>query len=61
MNGHRHFNEVFFVDVAVPKANLIGRQNEGWKPAMTTLMYERKARRRARPRRSSSRGCARWP
>ena len=42
LNGHRHFNEVFFVDVAVPKAGLIGRQNEGWKPAMTTLMYERK-------------------
>ena len=41
MNGHRHFNEVFFVDVRVPKENLIGRQNEGWKPAMTTLMYER--------------------
>ena len=43
MNGHRHFNEVFFVDVLVPKENLIGRQNEGWKPAMTTLMYERKS------------------
>src|SRR5499433_1042544 len=43
MNGHRHFNEVFFVDVPVPKANLVGRQNEGWKPAMTTLMYERKS------------------
>jgi acyl-CoA dehydrogenase len=42
LNGHRHFNEVFFVDVVVPRANLIGRQNEGWKPAMTTLMYERK-------------------
>ena len=42
LNGHRHFNEVFFDDVAVPKANLIGRQNEGWKLAMTTLMYERK-------------------
>jgi hypothetical protein len=42
LNGHRHFNEVFFVDVAVPKTNLIGRKNEGWKPAMTTLMYERK-------------------
>ena len=43
MNGHRHFNEVFFVDVRAPKENLIGRQNEGWKPAMTTLMYERKS------------------
>jgi len=43
MNGHRHFNEVFFVDVAVPKANLVGPANQGWKVAMTTLMYERKA------------------
>jgi alkylation response protein AidB-like acyl-CoA dehydrogenase len=43
MNGHRHFNEVFFVDVAVPRANLVGPLNQGWKVAMTTLMYERKA------------------
>ena len=42
MNGHQHFNEVFFVDVAVPKANLVGPMNQGWKVAMTTLMYERK-------------------
>jgi alkylation response protein AidB-like acyl-CoA dehydrogenase len=43
MNGHRHFNEVFFVDVAVPKTHLVGPANAGWKVAMTTLMYERKA------------------
>jgi alkylation response protein AidB-like acyl-CoA dehydrogenase len=43
MNGHQHFNEVFFVDVRVPRPNLIGRLNEGWQVAMTTLMYERKA------------------
>ena len=42
MNGHQHFNEVFVVDVAVPKANLVGPMNQGWKVAMTTLMYERK-------------------
>ncbi|HEV8208165.1 MAG TPA: acyl-CoA dehydrogenase [Acidimicrobiia bacterium] len=42
MNGHQHFNEVFFVDVAVPKENLVGPVNQGWKVAMTTLMYERK-------------------
>src|SRR5437667_4043304 len=42
MNGHRHFNEVFFVDVPVPKANLVGPMDQGWKVAMTTLMYERK-------------------
>ncbi len=43
MNGHKHFNEVFFVDVAVPKENLVGAVGQGWSLAMTTLMYERKA------------------
>ena len=41
MNGHRHFNEVFFEDVRVPKVSLLGPKNEGWKVAITTLMYER--------------------
>jgi alkylation response protein AidB-like acyl-CoA dehydrogenase len=41
LNGHRHFNEVFFEDVVVPKENLVGPQNEGWKVTTTTLMFER--------------------
>jgi alkylation response protein AidB-like acyl-CoA dehydrogenase len=41
LNGHRHFNEVFFTDVAVPKENLVGPLNQGWKVAITTLMFER--------------------
>src|SRR5438128_2427470 len=41
LNGHRHFNEVFFEDVPVPKENLVGPLNEGWKVAITTLMFER--------------------
>jgi alkylation response protein AidB-like acyl-CoA dehydrogenase len=41
LNGHRHFNEVFFSDVVVPKANLVGKLNEGWKVTTTTLMFER--------------------
>jgi alkylation response protein AidB-like acyl-CoA dehydrogenase len=41
LNGHRHFNEVFFDDVAVPKGNLVGPLNQGWKVAITTLMFER--------------------
>ncbi len=41
LNGHRHFNEVFFEDVVVPKENLVGPLNEGWKVAITTLMFER--------------------
>lgn len=41
MNGHSHFNEVFFEDVRTPKANIVGPLNQGWKVAMTTLMFER--------------------
>jgi alkylation response protein AidB-like acyl-CoA dehydrogenase len=41
LNGHRHFNEVFFEDVVVPKENVVGKINEGWKVAITTLMFER--------------------
>jgi alkylation response protein AidB-like acyl-CoA dehydrogenase len=39
--GHHHFNEVFFTDVVVPKSQLLGPLNQGWKVSTTTLMYER--------------------
>ena len=41
MTGHHHFNEVFFSDVVVPKAHLLGPLNQGWKVSTTTLMHER--------------------
>jgi alkylation response protein AidB-like acyl-CoA dehydrogenase len=41
MTGHHHFNEVFFEDVAVPRANLLGPIDQGWKVSTTTLMHER--------------------
>lgn len=41
INGDTEFNEVFFEDVRVPKANLIGAQNQGWPVIITTLMFER--------------------
>lgn len=41
MTGARHFNEVFFDDVRIPRENIVGKKNEGWKVAMTTLMFER--------------------
>ena len=41
VNGHAHFNEIFFEDVRVPKENLVGPLNEGWKVTITTLMFER--------------------
>ncbi len=41
MTGDAEFNEVFFEEVRVPKANLLGPKNEGWKVLVTTLMHER--------------------
>ena len=39
--GRHHFNEVFFEDVRVPAANLIGEENGGWYAAATSLDFER--------------------
>ena len=40
--GNRHyFNEVFFEDVRVPTANLVGEENRGWYVGMTLLDFER--------------------
>lgn len=41
INGDTEFSEVFFDDVEVPAANLVGAMNSGWAIAMTTLTFER--------------------
>ncbi len=43
ITGDAEFNEVFFTDVRVPHANLLGEVGEGWRGATTTLMNERVA------------------
>lgn len=40
--ANRHdFNEVFFEDVRVPAANMIGEENRGWYVGMSLLDFER--------------------
>ena len=39
--GENSFNQVFFTNVRVPKANVVGKRGEGWKIANTTLKHER--------------------
>ena len=41
LSGKHHFNEVFFDDVFVPDANLIGNAGDGWRQVTAELAYER--------------------
>ncbi len=41
MANNHDFNEVFFDNVRIPKANLIGEENRGWYVGTTTLDFER--------------------
>jgi len=41
MTAESEFNEIFFRDVRVPVANVLGKVNDGWNVAVSTLMHER--------------------
>jgi alkylation response protein AidB-like acyl-CoA dehydrogenase len=41
MTGESEFNEIFFRDVRVSVENVLGKVNDGWNVAISTLMHER--------------------
>ena len=41
LDGEHEVNEVFFSNVRVPAANLVGEENRGWTCAKYLLTYER--------------------
>lgn len=41
ISGDKEFNEVFFDEVFVPADRIVGSLGDGWKIAISTLMYER--------------------
>ena len=41
MFGVHYFNQIFFEDVRVPKANMVGETDRGWYVAATSLDFER--------------------
>ncbi|SIR61540.1 acyl-CoA dehydrogenase family protein [Pseudacidovorax sp. RU35E] len=41
LEGTHSFNAVFFTDVRVPKANLVGEEGQGWRYAKFLLEHER--------------------
>jgi alkylation response protein AidB-like acyl-CoA dehydrogenase len=41
MEGHHDLSEVFYDEVRIPVANVVGELGDGWRVAMSTLSFER--------------------
>ncbi|MBK9610619.1 acyl-CoA dehydrogenase family protein [Candidatus Amarobacter glycogenicus] len=60
MASRHDFNEVFFEDVRVPAANVVGEVNRGWYVGMTLLDFERSGVARTGAQRRTLELFARW-
>jgi alkylation response protein AidB-like acyl-CoA dehydrogenase len=58
MNNHASFNEVFLTDARIPREDVVGDVNDGWRVALTTLAFERRFGAMSRPRYSTAAGRA---
>ena len=43
IDGNAEFNEIFFTDVRIADSQRLGEVGDGWKVALTTLMFERQS------------------
>lgn len=60
MADRHDFNEVFFEDVRVPRANMIGEENRGWYVGMSLLDFERSGVARTGAQRRTLEVFGRW-
>jgi alkylation response protein AidB-like acyl-CoA dehydrogenase len=58
MNKHASFNEVFLTDARIPRDDIIGEVDDGWRVALTTLAFERRFGAMSRPRYAAGAGRA---
>ena len=60
MADRHDFNEVFFEDVRIPRANMVGDENRGWYVGMTLLDFERSGVARTGAQRRTLEVFGRW-
>jgi alkylation response protein AidB-like acyl-CoA dehydrogenase len=61
MTGETKFNEVYYDNVRVPEANLLGALNDGWRVSIATLMFQRLSAGTRHPLERAAYELSSWP